>query len=123
MAERPITEVEELKRTSLNQGQGKKIQIIEYEWVPVLSISDADTIALNDLPGVDSVLAILSFRSWDGGVINGIIEGTAWSQVLTKRAATGTTDAPTAADDTLVLTRCSTEGWNTVYFVLLVEST
>lgn len=123
MAERPVTEVTELKRIPLNQAQGKKIQIMEFEWVPATSVADDDTIALNDLPGVDSVLAILTFESWDGGALDGRLEGTAFTQGLTRRAATGTTDAPTAADDTLTLKRASTDGWNGVYFSLLVEST
>ena len=123
MAAIATTEITEVKRTSLNQGQGKKIQIIEYEWIPVLSVSDGDTIALNDLPGVDSVLAILNFESWDGGALDGRLEGTAFTQGLTRRAATGSTNAPASGDDTLTLTRCSTDGWNGVYFSVLAEST
>lgn len=123
MAARPTTEVTEKKRTSLNQAQGKKIQIVEYEWVPVLSVSDADHIVLSDLPGVDSVLAVLSFQSWDGGALDGAIEGTDWNATCTKRPATGTTNAPTAGEDQLIIMRASTDSLDGVYFTVMIEST
>jgi hypothetical protein len=123
MAARPTTEVTEKKRTSLNQAQGKKIQIVEYEWVPVLSVADADHIVLSDLPGVDSVLAVLSFQSWDGGALDGAIEGVDWNATCTKRPATGTTNAPTAGEDQLIIMRASTDSLDGVYFTVMIEST
>tara|TARA_B100001250_G_scaffold410227_2_gene436222 strand:- start:3079 stop:3450 length:372 start_codon:yes stop_codon:yes gene_type:complete len=123
MAERPTTEVTELKRTSLNQGQGKKFQIVEYEWVPATSDSDGDHIVLSDLDGVDSVLAILSVSAWDGGVVEEMNPGTEWSHHFSRRPATGTSNAPTAGEDKLEFLNCASSGWDGCHFAILVEST
>ena len=124
MAERSVLECTEKKRTSLNQGQGKKFQIVEYEFVPSLaSPGDGDHIVLNDLDGVDSVLAILSVSAWDGGVVEEMKPGVDWAHGFSRRPATGTTGAPTADEDQLVMLTLSADGWDGCHFAILIEST
>tara|TARA_R110000824_G_scaffold32372_6_gene104545 strand:+ start:735 stop:1115 length:381 start_codon:yes stop_codon:yes gene_type:complete len=124
-AERPTTELTEVKRTSLNQGQGKKIQILEVEWVRATSQAANDWIVLNSLDGVDSVLAILSFQAWDGGSSEVTTGATDWTYAFSRRAATGTTNAPTAGEDRLTMLRGHSGGlgYDGAMITLLIEST
>ncbi len=124
-AERPTTELTEKKRTSLNQAQGKKIQIVEYEWVPATSVAANDWIVLNSLDGVDSVLAILSVQAWDGGSSEITAADADWTHIFTRRAATGTANAPTAGEDRLTLVQAHSggKGYDGAYITVLIEST
>lgn len=117
------TEITEKKRTSLNQGQGKKFQIVEYEWVIAASDSDGDHVVLSDLDGVDSVLAVLSVQSWDGTVAEDVIAGTDWKHKFTRRCATGSTGAPVAGEDHLIFVTNATDGWDGALFTVMIEST
>lgn len=122
MAERPTTELTEVKRTPLNQAQGKKIQIVEYEWVPATSDADGDHIVLSDIDGIDSVLAVLSVQSWASGASVEVL-GTDWKHLFTRRAATGTTYTPPAGEDRLYFVTNATDSWAGCLITVMIEST